>query len=300
MVETVYLHVGAPKSGTTYVQAVLAANKQRLRRSGGLLYPGASWTAQIKAARDILNANPFGAAPEVAGAWQQLVDEIHNFDGRAAVVSMEWLGSADTTQAAKMVDTLAPATVRVVITARDLNRTVPAAWQEFCQNWETWSWPEFLRSVTADDPLSTPAGRLFWTQQDLGRMLAIWGDLLPPSQLAVVTLPPSGAPQSELWSRFAAALEVEQPDAYDTTGGGTNESLGLESSELMRQVNSASRLARLPGPVYDDVLKQHLAKRVLTLRRPRERSLAVPAEYESWLMAKSQEQLAHVHASGAP
>ena len=43
MAERLFLHVGLPKSGTTYLQAVLAENKQRLRDRARVLYPGASW-----------------------------------------------------------------------------------------------------------------------------------------------------------------------------------------------------------------------------------------------------------------
>ena len=63
---------------------------------------------------------------------------------------------------------------------RDLARTIPAAWQEFMRNWETWTWEEFLGGISSENPRSTPAGNLFWLQQDLGRLLAIWRDVLPP------------------------------------------------------------------------------------------------------------------------
>lgn len=35
----IYLHIGAPKTGTTYLQNVLWRNRERLR-TDGLLYPG--------------------------------------------------------------------------------------------------------------------------------------------------------------------------------------------------------------------------------------------------------------------
>ena len=40
----VYLHIGAPKTGTTYLQEVLFTNRARLAEHG-VLYPGESRTA---------------------------------------------------------------------------------------------------------------------------------------------------------------------------------------------------------------------------------------------------------------
>jgi hypothetical protein len=77
-----FLHVGLPKSGTTYLQAVLAENKQRLRDRARVLYPGASWEDQVLAARDVLAADPHGVQdPKVRGAWGRLLDEVGEWAG---------------------------------------------------------------------------------------------------------------------------------------------------------------------------------------------------------------------------
>jgi hypothetical protein len=297
MAQTVFLHLGTPKSGTTYVQAVLGANRRRLQRNADLLYPGPGWGVQVHAAKDVLNATQHGhRAPETAGAWQRLVDQIAAWDGNA-VVSMEWLGSANVAQATRMVESLAPARVEVVITVRDLARTIPAAWQEFLQNWETWTWREFLADVSSEEPMTTPAGRLFWTQQDLGRMLAVWTDVVQPDQIHLVTLPASGAPAGELWSRFASVLGID-PHRYDAGGGG-NESLGLESTELMRRVNVLSKQEGMAWPVYEARMKRVLAKRGLSRRKGLETKVTIPADLHPWVISRSEEQVASIRSSGA-
>ena len=40
MSQTVFLHVGLPKSGTTYIQRVLATHKEALASNEHLLFPG--------------------------------------------------------------------------------------------------------------------------------------------------------------------------------------------------------------------------------------------------------------------
>lgn len=298
MANKVYLHVGLPKSGTTYLQAVLAENKGRLGERCDVLYPGANWVAQVHAVRDVLAANPHGSrSARTEGAWQRLVDEMADWSGDA-VVSMEWLASADPAQARRVVDSLAPAQVEVVVTVRDLARTLPAAWQEFMQNWEQWSWTEFLGSVTSDNPRGTPAGELFWSQQDLGRLLAIWTDVLPARHLHVVTLPHPGAPAGELWTRFADVLGIDGSQ-FDASGRGSNESLGLESAEVMLRVNTLSHTRGMDWPVYDEMFKHALAKRGLARRKHQESTLGVPAEHAAWTRARAAEMVEAVKASGA-
>ncbi|HET7329009.1 MAG TPA: hypothetical protein VFJ14_17185 [Nocardioidaceae bacterium] len=298
MARTVYLHVGLPKSGTTYLQAVLGENKARLADRADVLYPGANWVAQVHAVRDVLAANPHGSrSAGTEGAWQRLVDEMAAWHGDA-VVSMEWLGSADPDQARHVVASLAPAHVEVVVTVRDLARTLPAAWQEFVQNWEQWSWAEFLASVTSENPRGTPAGDLFWSQQDLGRLLAIWTDVLPPAQVHVVTLPRPGATAGELWTRFAQVLGIDG-SGFDASGRGSNESLGLESAEVMLRLNTLSRTRGMDWPLYDEMFKHALAKRGLSKRKHQESSLLVPTEYEEWTRARSAEMVQAVESSGA-
>lgn len=297
MAKKVYLHVGLPKSGTSYLQAVFAENKNRLRERAGILYPGATWADQVLATRDLLNANPHGARESaVAGAWQRLVDEIHEFDGDS-LVSMEWLSSAEPVHVRRLVETLAPAQVEVVVTIRDLGRTIPAAWQEFMQNWEQWTWDEFLGAVTSDTPRATPAGNMFWSQQDLGRLLVIWTEVLPPEQIHVVPVGQAGATAADLWLRFASVMSVDGT-SFDTSGRGSNESLGLESAELMLRLNQVSRTGGLEWPVYNEMFKNTLAKRGLSKRKHRERRLYLPAELEPWARARTAEHLRAIEASG--
>jgi hypothetical protein len=295
---TTFLHVGLPKSGTTYLQAVLSENKARLADRSGLLFPGRNWLEQVRAVRDVRGQKGRGASADDTGAWRSLVEEIAAWEGNA-VVSMEWLGGAPTEQVARVVESLAPSRVEVVITARDLARTIPAAWQEFLQNAEVWSWSEFLGSVTSENPRATPAGNMFWSQQDLGKTLAVWRDSVTPEQLHVVTLPQSGAPAGELWSRFARVLGIDGA-LFDAGGRGSNESLGRESAELMLRLNQVARLREVDWKTYEEMFKQALAKRGLAKRKhvesPQRR---LPSDLADWARARTAEQVRAIQASGA-
>ena len=50
------LHVGAMKSGTSFIQSRLFANKPMLLEERGILVPGMNWLSQVMAARDVLGS----------------------------------------------------------------------------------------------------------------------------------------------------------------------------------------------------------------------------------------------------
>jgi hypothetical protein len=152
--------------------------------------------------------------------------------------------------------------------------------------------------VTSENPRATPAGNLFWAQQDVGRVLAIWGDILPAEQLHVVTVGQPGATAANLWLRVAEVMGVDG-SRFDASGRGSNESLGLESAELMLRLNRVSRTRGLEWPVYNEMFKHALAKRGLSKRRHRESRLRLPRELEPWARAKTAEQIRAIEASGA-
>jgi hypothetical protein len=49
---SVYLHIGEPKTGTTYIQKTLWTNRRRLARNG-LFYPASKDTDHWAAAQDL-------------------------------------------------------------------------------------------------------------------------------------------------------------------------------------------------------------------------------------------------------
>jgi hypothetical protein len=293
----VFLHVGLPKSGTTYVQAVLDRNRELLKERSRLLFPGDRWGRQVQAVRDVRNLTATPAERRsVAGAWDRLVAEVRAWDGDA-VVSMEWLCTASPEEIERILGDLAPAQVHVVFTVRDLGRTVPAAWQEFCQNRRSWTWAEFLDQVTGPDPMDTPAGWAFWKEQDMALLLERWSAQVPTDRLHVVTLPPGGADPALLWHRFAQVLDVD-PAGLDLDVSGSNASLGLESAELMRRANRYLQEQGLDRVANHRLMKHQVAKQILSTRKKQESKLVLPARHHDWARAAADRQIAAIAGSG--
>ena len=74
-VTRVVLHVGLPKTGTTYLQALLADHRDELRGSG-VLYPFLRPGGMFHAAVEVRGSHEkFGLDPDaIAGSWAALCD----------------------------------------------------------------------------------------------------------------------------------------------------------------------------------------------------------------------------------
>jgi hypothetical protein len=263
----IYLHIGAMKTGTTFLQEIMSANRQALREAG-FLFPGSRWTEQSSAVRDILfdPADPRMRA-KVAGTWDKLRDRMLSFPGQASIVSMEFLSFADAEQARRVVESLSGAEVHIVLTVRDAAAAIPAQWQTSCRNGGRISYQRLVRAVryilNDELPPRARSARLFRRTQGIPDMLDVWVPLVGARRVHIVTVPPRGADPLVLWRRFAKVVGVD-PEVCSVPPTTANPSLGHASSELLRRVN-----AKL-GPVhrldYNKVVKGKLARVILSQR----------------------------------
>lgn len=263
------LHVGAMKSGTTYVQSLLFANQAEMARRG-ILVPGKHWRKQARAVHGLLHSE--------GTLWQSMAEQISAHDG-TSVVSMEFLATARPAQARALRESV-DGDIEVVITARDLNRSIPAMWQETVQNGRTWTWQEYLDGIAEQRPghradqQGSEAGAQFWRQQNVVRMARTWGDVVGFDRVSLVTVPHPGAPRELLWERFASVLGTE-PAGMEPAQA-VNESIGLASAMALRDLNVVLDDLGVDFPESSVVRKRVLAKRVLANRRGSEPSLGLP------------------------
>jgi len=257
----VLLHVGSPKTGTTFLQDVLWSQRATAGEQG-LLLPGERFHDHFLATLDVRGLADDPNYPErTRGTWDRLVAEALAWDG-SVLISHELFAGATAEQARRAVAALADgAEVHVVVTARDHVRQISAEWQEHVKHRSAATFGDFVREVRDD----TARTSWFWQVQDYAGVLERWGADLPPDQVHVVTVPPSGADPTILWDRFAGLLGVD-PAAFDTELERSNSSLGAEQAELLRRVNlELGERLPLPGP-YPLVVKNVLAHRILEPR----------------------------------
>src|SRR5690606_3174751 len=132
MARRAFLHIGTPKSGTTYLQSLWWRHHDALADQG-LLLPGDNADVQFQAAA-VVRANEAVLAtmgPRQRGAWQRLLDQATDWEGDV-LITQEQLVETPAEQVARAVAQLGEVAgeVHVVITARDLVRQVPSAWQQ--------------------------------------------------------------------------------------------------------------------------------------------------------------------------
>jgi hypothetical protein len=295
--QRVVLHIGTPKSGTTYLQDLLWDSRSALA-DVGVLYPGEHPGAHFHAVLDVRREGFHGwVDPAVPGAWDRLVTAAREHTG-TTVISHELFGDLSAEQAAHLLADLDFAEVDVVVTARDLARQLPAVWQENVKNRSPLPFAHYLdivcpgsrRSGTPHRPAPCEEGYAteFWLRQDLAALLRRWGATLPASRLHLVTVPPAGTSPAVLWERFAEVLGID-PAVATFPEGRRNQSLGRVESELLRQLNE--RLGNsLEWPVHEARVT-HLLGRVALPARPQAVPLRVPADVRDWAAARSESML---------
>lgn len=291
MAHTVVLHIGAMKSGTSYLQRNLGANREVLADQG-FLFPGKGWRQQVLGVLDVLGQTRDGdVVPGSPGAWQRLVDEIAAFPG-TAIISMEFLGPTPVADIERVVATLAPADVHVVMTARDLGRNIPAMWQEGLKNGTSWGWTEYLRDIEQADDEDPGHAKKFWRHMNFPFIARKWVRVVGRDHFTLITVPHPGADPRLLWERFCSVVGLD-PEPFDTSGK-SNASLGAPSALVLRALNE-SLPDKFPLARYQKVVKHSLAKKGMTARAEVEQTIGFQDE---WVNQRSAQHIAKLTKLG--
>ena len=288
----VHLHVGAPKTGTTYVQDRLALNAASLRRHG-YRYPTGPHDDMFLAALDLLDRPWGGLRPQADGEWDALVRRTRRAKG-TVVLSHEILAGAKQHEVQRALSALSFAEVHVVYSARDLARQVAAEWQEQLKHQRKVSFKTFLGQIQETD--HGKATRWFWRVQGLPGVLERWGSGLPPAQVHVVTVPRAGGPPDELWLRLCTALGID-PAWAPADGGRRNPSIGGAESTLLRRVNARLKAAGLPSDQYRALVRQLVVHETLAARADMV-PVTLPPEAYDWAEEIAQGWIDWVKAAG--
>ena len=272
----VYVHVGAPKTGTTYLQDMLFRNRDRLA-AAGVLYAADRFDAHFLAALDLLQLPWAGLGEEASGRWTELADRVRHWDG-TAIISAEVLASATAEQADQALQSLAPAEVHVVYSARDLARQVPAEWQEQVKHRKGVSYADFLRDLVSEEP-SQESSRWFWAVHDWPGVLRRWGAVLPADRVHLVTVPPPGGPAHQLWERYRELFGIDPASCPERTNRG-NPSLGAAETSLVRAINQRVNDV-LPSGHYRYLVRELIGHRTLALRTGVQR-VTLPPRLHDW------------------
>ena len=295
MASRVLLHVGTPKTGTTYLQDVCFLNRDLLREHG-ILYPADRFDAHFLAALDLMRLPWGGLERHAVGAWDRLAEEVRAFDG-TAIVSHEILARATAAQTRRALESLGHGSgteIHLLLSVRDLVRQIPAEWQENIKHRTTTPYGDFLAELQEPSRSGTIAS-WFWAVQELPDIIDRWRHDLPPSQVHLVTVPPSGSPRDLLWHRFVEAFGLGAVD-LDLDTDRANVSLGAPETYLLRQVNVLANDQVEPED-YRGLIRELLAHRTLSARTDSPR-LSLPPEVYPWAAELTEAWVEDLEAKG--
>ncbi|WP_246142830.1 hypothetical protein [Nocardioides rubriscoriae] len=280
----IILHVGTPKTGTSYAQDVLFRNRVRLGLHG-ILYPADRFDAHFLAALDLMRLRWGGLEEEAIGQWDRLAEQVRRHPG-TSIISHEILATASRSQVGRALESLGHGSggpdepeVHVVLSVRDLTRQIPAEWQENVKHRRSFRYSRFLELIR-DPERSTRLASWFWGVQEIPSILDRWAHDLPPERVHLVTVPPSGGAPEVLWQRFAEAFDLRGLD-LDLETGRSNPSLGVPEIALLRRVNRAVN-KQIPPDHYRPLVRELLAHQTLSQRRTTPR-LGLPPALRQWV-----------------
>ena len=295
MSRRVLLHVGTPKTGTSYLQDVLYRNRRTLA-AADILYPADRFDAHFLAALDLMRLPWGGLEAEAVGAWDRLAERVRRHRG-TAIISHEILATASRAQAGKALESLghgAGTEVHLVLSVRDLVRQIPAEWQENVKHRSGVSYGSFLDKIQ-DPQRESRIATWFWGVQELPDILNRWGHDLPPEHVHLVTVPPPGGPKDLLWKRFSLAFGLDGID-LDLEAERANPSLGVPETALVRRINRTAN-RELPPADYRPLVRELLAHQTLS-RRTRSPRLALPPDAHPWVSETTASWIAEIERRG--
>ncbi len=289
MSRRVYLHIGAPKTGTTYLQDRLALNAGTLAdhdvhfpSKSPLVSPG---LFHFRAALDLLGQDWGGKPGHARGSWDSLVRKVRRLDG-TVVISHEILAPATAAKVAKAKQDLAGAELHIVYSARDLARQLPAAWQESIKQGRKWTYRRYLDRVENRRPW-------FARAFDLPAVLGTWSAGLAPEQVHVVTVPKQRG--DELWRRFCTAFGIDPAWAPEESTR-HNESLGVAETQLIRQLNHRMDRVTRRETSFDELIRGMLAEDRLI--KNRSAPLLLPPRMHPWANSEADRWVDWIKGSG--
>jgi hypothetical protein len=288
-----YVHIGLQKTGTTYLQAVVFGNHDRLASQGlALVPPTKKETYELMlAVRE--RYNPDRDSPSVADSLTRLESRLARTTAPRMLLSQESLSAAQPDQVQRFLRACESVEVHVVITVRDLARSVPSAWQQDLKAGRTTAYPRYLRRLQAME--GRGASRHPWIQLDPPAVAARWAAELPDGRVHIVTVPPAGSSPTLLLERFCRVIGVEPAGlAYAETP--SNTSLGRVQAEVLRRVNRELPDEVLWRQVYGGIGKRFFVGEVLGDQTSR--TIRVPSRLRPWCEEVSNRQVAALEAAG--
>lgn len=234
----IVLHIGVHKTGSTALQAALAAARPGLA-AHGISYPGRDEAHH--AAAWAVTGFTMGFGEEATSVrrrnWPVLVKQASHHDGRV-MISSEFFGRMRPPAVRRVVEDLGPERVHVVFAVRRLGDLLPSSWQQYLKSGMTVPYRDWLKDVLGPGEPETTKG--FWYRADFADLIKRWKRVLPADRLTAVILEPGAHGRLFRVTEDMLGLPTDFLEPYRQAGR-ENRSMTAVEAEAVRRTNLAVR-----------------------------------------------------------
>jgi hypothetical protein len=214
--------------------------------------------------------------PRGARALERLPRQIDRAPGDRCLISDETLSDTPPERLELLREVLGDRDLRVIVTVRDIARTIPSMWQQRVRSGARQPYDRFVEGlVRRKDRGSEP----LWAGQDLAGVLDRWAPLAPRDRTHVVVVPAAGAPADVLLERFCSVIDID-PAGLPPGKVDANPSLGRAQAEVLRRINALLPDDVKRRDVHRAIVKRGFAKPVLGAQEGDR--ILLPARLRDW------------------
>ncbi len=279
----VLLHIGVHKTGTTSIQAALAAARPQLADQG-VVYAGVTGSHYHAAAAVVgrqLGWDKGGRLIDIS-TWDDLVQEVRATPSKV-VISSELLCEATPEVAQRIVSDLRAERVRVLITLRPLESLLPSNWQQYVKTGLATPYEEWLGEILkgSQGKARTPS---FWKRNDHGDLVRKWVDVVGAERVGVLVVDTSRP--TSLYESFDEIIGLSKGTLRKDDSAASNRSLTASEVEVIRRLNVEIR-STMDYRVYHRLFRHGGLLELVERRHPPadEPKLTTPG----WAVARARE-----------
>ena len=302
---SIMLHIGAHKTGTTSLQAALFAASKPLEEQGVINLVADGDETANPAARAVQRLPSSGStgAPVDYSVWTTLVDQAKAHPNQLVSISAEAFAVSESLVIKQIVKDLGLDRLQVVITLRPLGKILPSQWQQDLHGaWLSLEFEEWLKKTLKDvepvkqiGPLQVP--HQFWFRHRHDALLQRWIDAVGRDSITLVVA--DDQRKSSLLEHFEKLLSLSA-GTLTSTGITRNQSMTLPEMQIMQRYGELLESSELGKKIVAQS-RYHKALRILRKMRPENENdarLAVPAWSYERVSEIQHEMVERMQASG--
>ena len=269
---SIMLHIGAHKTGTTSLQAALFAASKHLEEQGVINLVSDGDETANPAARAVQRLPSSGStgAPVDYAVWTRLVDQAKAHPNQLVSISAEAFAVSESLVIKTIVKDLGLDRLQVAITLRPLGKILPSQWQQDLHGaWLSLEFEEWLRETLKEvkpikqiGPLQVP--HQFWFRHRHDALLRRWIDAVGSDRITLVVA--DDQRKSSLLEHFEKLLSLSA-GTLSSTGITRNQSMTLPEMQIMQRYGELLESSELGKKIVAQS-RYHKALRILRKIRP--------------------------------